>query len=114
MENLFIHILFPSFSQVSSKSHFVNDLGLDSLDVVEIVMALEDEFGKWFLLLWTIWTPHDNISCYCITTMFKKYPAFPIKLHSTQVSFCSHDNFKPVRKTKGALSDATCVVDVFC
>ena len=31
--------------KVSSKSHFVNDLGLDSLDVVEIVMALEDEFG---------------------------------------------------------------------
>lgn len=31
--------------KVSSKSHFVTDLGLDSLDVVEIVMALEDEFG---------------------------------------------------------------------
>ena len=31
--------------KVSSKIHFVNDLGLDSLDVVEIVMALEDEFG---------------------------------------------------------------------
>ena len=31
--------------KVSSKSHFNNDLGLDSLDVVEIVMALEDEFG---------------------------------------------------------------------
>ena len=31
--------------KVSSESHFVNDLGLDSLDVVEIVMALEDEFG---------------------------------------------------------------------
>ena len=31
--------------KVSSKSHFVNDLGLDSLDVGEIVMALEDEFG---------------------------------------------------------------------
>ena len=27
-------------------SHFINDLGLDSLDVVEIVMAFEDEFGK--------------------------------------------------------------------
>lgn len=27
------------------ESHFVNDLGLDSLDVVEIVMAFEDEFG---------------------------------------------------------------------
>lgn len=34
--------------KVSSESHFVNDLGLDSLDVVEIVMALEDEFGEKF------------------------------------------------------------------
>ncbi|CAH2007599.1 unnamed protein product [Acanthoscelides obtectus] len=26
-------------------SHFINDLGLDSLDHVEIIMAIEDEFG---------------------------------------------------------------------
>ncbi|XP_023712498.1 acyl carrier protein, mitochondrial isoform X1 [Cryptotermes secundus] len=26
-------------------SHFLNDLGLDSLDHVEIIMAMEDEFG---------------------------------------------------------------------
>ncbi|CAH2048877.1 unnamed protein product, partial [Iphiclides podalirius] len=26
-------------------THFVNDLGLDSLDLVELVMAMEDEFG---------------------------------------------------------------------
>ncbi|XP_060067148.1 acyl carrier protein, mitochondrial-like isoform X1 [Ylistrum balloti] len=26
-------------------SHFMNDLGLDSLDHVEIIMAIEDEFG---------------------------------------------------------------------
>lgn len=26
-------------------AHFQNDLGLDSLDTVEIVMALEEEFG---------------------------------------------------------------------
>jgi len=31
--------------KVSAQSHFVNDLGLDSLDGVEIVMAFEDEFG---------------------------------------------------------------------
>lgn len=31
-------------SKVSADSHFINDLGLDSLDVVEIVMALEQEF----------------------------------------------------------------------
>uniref|UniRef100_UPI002FE4FB2D NDUFAB1-beta n=1 Tax=Euglena gracilis TaxID=3039 RepID=UPI002FE4FB2D len=30
--------------EVKADSHFVNDLGLDSLDVVEVVMALEWEF----------------------------------------------------------------------
>ncbi|KAI0557287.1 Acyl carrier protein [Gracilaria domingensis] len=31
--------------KVTASSHFVNDLGLDSLDTVELVMALEDEFN---------------------------------------------------------------------
>ncbi|CAN8238147.1 unnamed protein product [Cochlearia groenlandica] len=31
--------------KVTPKSHFNNDLGLDSLDSVEVVMALEEEFG---------------------------------------------------------------------
>lgn len=31
--------------QVTPNAHFQNDLGLDSLDAVEIVMALEEEFG---------------------------------------------------------------------
>ena len=31
-------------SKVSESSHFVKDLGLDSLDVVEVVMAFEQEF----------------------------------------------------------------------
>ncbi|XP_018913209.2 acyl carrier protein, mitochondrial isoform X4 [Bemisia tabaci] len=26
-------------------SHFINDIGLDSLDHVEVIMAMEDEFG---------------------------------------------------------------------
>lgn len=30
---------------MSLESHFMNDLGLDSLDHVEIIMAMEDEFG---------------------------------------------------------------------
>ncbi len=30
---------------VKSESSFVNDLGADSLDTVELVMALEEEFG---------------------------------------------------------------------
>lgn len=33
------------FCQVTPNAHFQNDLGLDSLDAVEIVMALEEEFG---------------------------------------------------------------------
>lgn len=30
---------------VTADSHFMNDLGLDSLDHVELIMAAEDEFG---------------------------------------------------------------------
>ena len=30
--------------KVTEKSHFVDDLGLDSLDTVELVMAFEEEF----------------------------------------------------------------------
>ncbi|KAI2463158.1 acyl carrier protein [Annulohypoxylon bovei var. microspora] len=32
-------------SNVNSKAHFANDLGLDSLDTVEVVMAIEEEFS---------------------------------------------------------------------
>ncbi|MCD6413946.1 MAG: acyl carrier protein [Elusimicrobia bacterium] len=32
-------------SKVTPDASFVNDLGADSLDQVELVMALEDEFG---------------------------------------------------------------------
>ncbi|CAK1551344.1 unnamed protein product [Leptosia nina] len=31
--------------QLSLESHFMQDLGLDSLDHVEVIMAMEDEFG---------------------------------------------------------------------
>jgi acyl carrier protein len=30
---------------VSEKSHFIDDLGADSLDLVEIIMAIEEKFG---------------------------------------------------------------------
>jgi acyl carrier protein len=30
--------------QVTNEAHFVDDLGADSLDTVELVMALEEEF----------------------------------------------------------------------
>ncbi|KAK5114512.1 hypothetical protein LTR62_002447 [Meristemomyces frigidus] len=32
-------------SKLSASSHFTNDLGLDSLDTVEVVMAIEEEFS---------------------------------------------------------------------
>lgn len=35
----------PSTSQVTPSASFAADLGLDSLDAVELVMALEEEFG---------------------------------------------------------------------
>lgn len=32
-------------SEITNESSFVDDLGADSLDTVELVMALEEEFG---------------------------------------------------------------------
>ncbi|MDI6641643.1 MAG: acyl carrier protein [Elusimicrobiota bacterium] len=32
-------------SEVTPQAHFVNDLGADSLDTVELVMAFEEQFG---------------------------------------------------------------------
>ncbi len=32
-------------SEVTNEAHFIDDLGADSLDTVELVMALEEEFG---------------------------------------------------------------------
>ena len=37
--------MIKSSFQLTADSHFMNDLGLDSLDQVEIIMAIEDEFG---------------------------------------------------------------------
>ena len=31
--------------KLTAESHFIKDLGLDSLDHVEIIIAMEDEFG---------------------------------------------------------------------
>jgi NADH dehydrogenase (ubiquinone) 1 alpha/beta subcomplex 1 len=38
--------LLSFLAQVALDSHFMNDLGLDSLDHVEVIMAIEDEFGE--------------------------------------------------------------------
>ena len=32
-------------AEITRETHFINDLNADSLDTVELVMALEDEFG---------------------------------------------------------------------
>ncbi len=32
-------------SQVTPEAHFIDDLGADSLDTVELVMAFEEQFG---------------------------------------------------------------------
>lgn len=40
-------LLLFKIQQVSPSSSFVDDLGADSLDTVELVMALEEEFGKY-------------------------------------------------------------------
>jgi acyl carrier protein len=32
-------------SEVKNESAFIDDLGADSLDIVELVMAMEEEFG---------------------------------------------------------------------
>ncbi len=43
--DLVIENLGVDASKVTVTSNFVDDLGADSLDTVELVMALEEEFG---------------------------------------------------------------------
>lgn len=42
---LTLSLPLPLSLQLKTESHFINDLGLDSLDHVEVIMAMEDEFG---------------------------------------------------------------------
>ena len=37
--------LGKSESEVKLESHFIDDLGADSLDLVDLIMSMEDEFG---------------------------------------------------------------------
>lgn len=41
----YVYIVCCFIFQLTLESHFMNDLGLDSLDHVEVIMAMEDEFG---------------------------------------------------------------------
>ncbi|MCO7225868.1 acyl carrier protein [Pleionea sp. CnH1-48] len=44
VKNIVVEQLGVKEEEVSSESSFVDDLGADSLDTVELVMALEEEF----------------------------------------------------------------------
>jgi acyl carrier protein len=45
MKSIVADKLSISEEQVTEEASFIEDLGADSLDTVELVMALEDEFG---------------------------------------------------------------------
>lgn len=44
VKNIIIEQLSVDADQVKPEAQFVNDLGADSLDTVELIMALEEEF----------------------------------------------------------------------
>ena len=44
VKKIIVEQLGVDASEVKPEAHFVNDLGADSLDTVELVMALEEEF----------------------------------------------------------------------
>lgn len=45
MREIVVEQLGVKPEQVTTEAKFIEDLGADSLDVVELVMALEEEFG---------------------------------------------------------------------
>jgi acyl carrier protein len=45
MKGIIADKLSISEDQIAEQASFIEDLGADSLDTVELVMALEDEFG---------------------------------------------------------------------
>ena len=44
VKQIIVEQLGVDVAEVNPAAHFVNDLGADSLDTVELVMALEEEF----------------------------------------------------------------------
>jgi len=46
VKNIIVEQLGVSIDEVVPEASFVDDLGADSLDLVELVMVLEEEFGK--------------------------------------------------------------------
>ena len=45
VKDIIVEQLGVNPEQVTSQASFIEDLGADSLDIVELVMALEEEFG---------------------------------------------------------------------
>lgn len=45
VKEIIVKQLGVSESEVTPEASFINDLGADSLDTVELVMAFEEEFG---------------------------------------------------------------------
>lgn len=54
-----------SISDARNEAHIVHDLGADSLDAVELVMAIEDEFGIEIAdeVMWSLTTVQSVIDC---------------------------------------------------
>ena len=46
VKDIIVEQLGVNADQVTPEAKFVEDLGADSLDIVELVMALEEEFGN--------------------------------------------------------------------
>ena len=46
VKDIIVEQLGVNEDQVSPEAKFIEDLGADSLDTVELVMALEEEFGQ--------------------------------------------------------------------
>ncbi len=45
VKKMIVEQLGVNESEVVAEAKFIDDLGADSLDIVELVMALEDEYG---------------------------------------------------------------------
>lgn len=46
VKDIIVEQLGVNADQVTPEAKFIEDLGADSLDIVELVMALEEEFGN--------------------------------------------------------------------
>ena len=45
IKSIIVEQLGVEETEVTTEAHFIDDLGADSIDTVELVMALEEEFG---------------------------------------------------------------------